>query len=44
MWQKWDINMMKDQEGVKFWFNAESVTEVTVHRTPAQHLEKQGER
>ncbi|TKC49907.1 hypothetical protein EI555_008091 [Monodon monoceros] len=30
--------MMKDQEGVKFWFNAE-----TVHRTPAQHLEKPGE-
>lgn len=33
--------MKKDQEGMKFWLNAESVTAVTSHRIPVQHLASQ---
>lgn len=31
---------MKHEEGVKFWFNTERVTEVTGHRIQTQDLEK----
>lgn len=34
MWYKWDAGMMKDEEGVIFWFNNDC-SWVIAHRIPA---------